>query len=173
MSLFGSALNMYSQSFSAVDRIAFSPFPFTLFTLPASAFFIAPFLIASFIPIMLCVALVSCVGSLCGPSYPRQPGYVRDTTPWLSSFGGLFDYYPSGPIVSRGYERRYPSDPVVSRSYGGGWGGSPADPVTAPSVGSYGGSMWGGGSTHVSSSGYGDHGPAAPNVRVSSGPGGR
>lgn len=178
MSLFGSALNMYGRSFSALGRFAFSPFPFTLFTLPTAGLLVAPFILATFIPIMAIVAVASCLGCLFDPNpypaYPRQTVVVQDTSPSWWSFGGLFDWGQrpyTGPTYHHHHRHRphhdhyhrNPSYPTTGRSWPNVDTG-PQFPSTGPTTT---GGFFDRGRSQVVTSGpttHGSMGPSAPST---------
>ena len=108
MSILSNTFNLYQRGFSALGSFAFSPMPFTFFTLPFSGFFLAPALVASFLPVILFASVLTCAACCFGDRYDygRQPYQTTVVhRPWYSSWGGMFDWFGpstaySGPTTS-------------------------------------------------------------------------
>ena len=170
MALFRSTLNGYGHVFSGLTNFAFSPFPLTLFTLPASLI-ATPFIAASFLPIVLLVGAIGMLSCLCEPSYGGTQrvivdnGYNRGWGSWLG-MGNWFNSNPTRPYTD--YSST-PSAPYTAPTQATGrvWqsGGSsmPQQPYSAPTHSS---SIFGG-SQHVNS---GPNFPSSGPSVVSSGP---
>lgn len=158
MAFFRSTLNGYGHIFSGLTNFAFSPFPLTLFTLPVSLF-AAPFIAASFLPIMLLVGFVGMLSCLCEPSYgPGYGGtqrvvvdnsYNRGWGSWLG-MGNWFNSNPTRPYTD--YSST-PSAPYTAptqatgRVWTSGGSSTPQQPYSALTHSS---SLFGG-SQHVNS----------------------